>query len=182
MCSQEHALNVRVYKDEIMSTDIEYVIGDATSPVGEGLKVIFHCVNNENKWGAGFVLALNKISRIPEISYRSWAKNGFYSTKRTGVVPFELGKCQFTPFCKNTFVCNLVAQDGVGYKNGPPVRYESLKDSFIMACDVLKDVPFSAHMPRICCGLAGGKWEVVEKIIIETLCYKNISVKVYDLN
>lgn len=39
----------------------------------------------------------------------------------------------------------------------------------------------SVHMPRIGCGLAGGKWEAVEPIIREELVSKGVSVIVYDL-
>ena len=39
----------------------------------------------------------------------------------------------------------------------------------------------SVHMPRIGCGLAGGKWELMEQIIKEELITKEIAVTVYDL-
>lgn len=39
----------------------------------------------------------------------------------------------------------------------------------------------SVHMPRIGCGLAGGKWEVVGKIIEEELVARGIPTTVYDL-
>jgi hypothetical protein len=35
-------------------------------------------------------------------------------------------------------------------------------------------------MPRIGCGLAGGKWELIEPIIIRTLCERSIVTTVYD--
>lgn len=35
-------------------------------------------------------------------------------------------------------------------------------------------------MPRIGCGIAGGKWENIEPIIIETLCKNDIQVYVYN--
>jgi hypothetical protein len=36
-------------------------------------------------------------------------------------------------------------------------------------------------MPRIGCGLAGGKWEEIEPIIKNTLCEKGVAVTIYDL-
>ena len=36
-------------------------------------------------------------------------------------------------------------------------------------------------MPRIGCGLAGGNWIEIEKIINDTLIKENINVWVYDL-
>ena len=38
----------------------------------------------------------------------------------------------------------------------------------------------SAHMPRIGCGLAGGRWELIEPLIVKTLCQRNVPVTVYD--
>jgi hypothetical protein len=35
-------------------------------------------------------------------------------------------------------------------------------------------------MPRIGCGLAGGRWDQVEPIIIQTLCGRDIPTTVYD--
>jgi hypothetical protein len=35
-------------------------------------------------------------------------------------------------------------------------------------------------MPRIGCGLAGGKWERIESIIVKTLCEADVPVTVYD--
>jgi hypothetical protein len=35
-------------------------------------------------------------------------------------------------------------------------------------------------MPRIGCGLAGGKWEEIEPIIKETLVKAGLSITVYD--
>ena len=38
----------------------------------------------------------------------------------------------------------------------------------------------SVHMPRIGCGLAGGKWEEIEPIITDELTSQGIEVSVYD--
>lgn len=35
-------------------------------------------------------------------------------------------------------------------------------------------------MPRIGCGLAGGKWERIEPIILEELVAKGVEATVYD--
>lgn len=39
----------------------------------------------------------------------------------------------------------------------------------------------SVHMPRIGCGLAGGRWEKIEPIISDELTSHGIEVTVYDL-
>ena len=38
----------------------------------------------------------------------------------------------------------------------------------------------SAHMPRLGCGLAGGKWEVVGPLVETALCGAGVAVTVYD--
>jgi hypothetical protein len=35
-------------------------------------------------------------------------------------------------------------------------------------------------MPRIGCGLAGGRWERIEPIVVATLCERDIATTVYD--
>lgn len=161
--------------------NIEYVTGDATNPKGEGLKVIPHCCNTVGAWGAGFVLALSKKSKIPETSYKKWYRDGYYTSDRAGKVPFQLGKVQFAPFSKSVIVCNIIGQQGVGYNNGlPPIRYDSIKGGFDMMRELMLADKFSVHMPRIGCGLAGGEWDKIEEIIKETLCNHGIQVTVYD--
>ena len=49
---------------------INYLVGDATRPVGEGVKLIIHCCNDIGAWGAGFVVALSKRWEGPEKCYR----------------------------------------------------------------------------------------------------------------
>jgi hypothetical protein len=38
----------------------------------------------------------------------------------------------------------------------------------------------SVHLPRIGCGLAGGRWELIEPLITATLCARDIATTVYD--
>jgi D-glycero-D-manno-heptose 1,7-bisphosphate phosphatase len=38
--------------------NIQYIVGDATHPLGDGNKVIAHICNDIGAWGAGFVLAI----------------------------------------------------------------------------------------------------------------------------
>ena len=40
----------------------------------------------------------------------------------------------------------------------------------------------TAHMPRIACGLAGGRWNLIEPIIERTLCKNGIEVRVLCYN
>lgn len=60
--------------------DIQYLIGDATDPRGDGQKIIAHVCNDIGAWGSGFVVALSQRWAAPERSYRGWhdAGDGFH--------------------------------------------------------------------------------------------------------
>jgi len=156
---------------------IKYVEGDATSPEGDDLKVIIHCCNDIGAWGAGFVLALSNKWEGPESKYRNWASRKDES--------FKLGAIQMVPVdaAKQIYVCNIIGQRGIRRINdAPPIRYPSLYEGMAKLASLRNETrDFSVHMPRIGCGLAGGDWNTVERIIEETLCEAGIKVVVYDL-
>jgi O-acetyl-ADP-ribose deacetylase (regulator of RNase III) len=162
--------------------DIKYVKGDATAPIGGGQKVICHLCNDKNAWGCGFVLALSKKWQLPELNYREW----FWQGTKTGKKP-ELGQVQFVDVEKDIIVANMIAQEGIRWVGKtPPIRYEALDECLETVEERCrfswtKESPVSVHMPRIGCGLAGGKWEEVEKIIIKQLSSHDVPVYVYDL-
>ncbi|MBN1183451.1 MAG: Appr-1-p processing protein [Bacteroidales bacterium] len=148
---------------------INYLIGDATNPVGSGIKIICHICNDANKWGAGFVIAISKKWKAPEESYRSMSAD-----ERI------LGHVRVVQVEDDIVVANMIGQHGVGLdKNGnPPIRYAAVREA-LMSVDILANVVGATlHMPRIGCGLAGGRWEEIEKIIHEVI---TVDTYVYDL-
>jgi O-acetyl-ADP-ribose deacetylase (regulator of RNase III) len=152
---------------------IIYIKGDATSPVGEGNKIIVHVCNDIGGWGKGFVVAISSKWSAPEKQYRDW-----YKSKEK----FTLGEVQFVQVEKNLWVANIIGQRNINKdENGnPPVRYEAIESALIKVSVFAKGKNTSVHMPRIGCGLAGGIWELMEPIILRTLSEKNIEVTVYD--
>ena len=158
-------------------TKIEYLIGDATEPQGEGPKLIAHVCNDYGGWGAGFVMAISRRWPYPERDYRAWANSG--------TADFSLGNVRYTLIAgQQIVVANMIAQHGYG-DDGPPIRYPALEECLAMVGQYCLDgetgQPWaSVHMPRIGCGLAGGDWTRVEPIIIRTLCGLGIPVFVYD--
>lgn len=162
---------------------IHYVIGDATEPQGEGNKIIAHVCNNMGGWGRGFVLAISKKWKEPESMYRHWHSRGECPLGMTGFVPVQQGD-------QLIMVANMVAQVGYGRNNTnlhrsdepdsiPPIRYDALRECLKQVAAEARREDCTIHMPRIGCGLAGGKWEEVEPIIQETM--NDIDVYVYDL-
>lgn len=157
-------------------TRISYTTGDATSPGGAGQRIITHICNDIGGWGKGFVLALSRKWKAPEESYRSWFRG---ETE----IPFELGQVQFVQVEDKILVANLLAQHDIIPRSGiPPVRYDAVRQCLEKVAMKALILNASVHMPRIGCGLAGGKWEEIESIVSDTLVSQGIKVTVYDLS
>jgi O-acetyl-ADP-ribose deacetylase (regulator of RNase III) len=152
-----------------------YVVGDATQPQGSGTKIIVHICNDVGGWGAGFVLALSKRWREPEAEYRGWHRD-----KSAG--DFALGSLQLVQVQPDIFVANLIGQRDVRPRAGqPPIRYEAVRTGLARLREQALTLSASIHMPRIGCGLAGGRWDAIEPLVIEELLRYGIDVTVYDL-
>ncbi|NML51496.1 macro domain-containing protein [Streptomyces sp. R302] len=156
-------------------TEIEYVRGDATEPRGKGVRIVAHVCNDLGGWGKGFVLAVSRRWPEPEAAYRRWHR------ERAGN-DFGLGAAQFVQVSPYLWVANLVGQRGIraGRSSGVPVRYEAIGAALGKLADKAVELGASVHMPRIGCGLAGGKWERVEPLVRERLVGRGIPVTVYD--
>ena len=152
---------------------IQYIKGDATSPQSEDNKVIVHICNDIGGWGKGFVMAISKRWKKPENQYREWFKSKDV---------FKLGKVQFVQVEEDLWVANLIGQHKINKdENGnAPIRYDAIEQGLEAVASFAIENKASIHMPRIGCGLAGGKWEMIEPIILKTLSDNNIEVTVYD--
>lgn len=153
-------------------TSITYIAGDATQPQAKGVKIIAHVCNDLGRWGKGFVLAISKRWSQPEEEYRAWHRD------RNG---FELGAVQFVQVEPYVWVANMIGQRGIkSGSKGPPIRYEAIETCLTHVTHKAQELSASVHMPRIGCGLAGGKWERIEPLIHSTLCAADVPVYVYD--
>lgn len=154
---------------------ITYLKGDATNPKVEGNKIIAHICNSTGGWGRGFVLAISKRWMEPESEYRKWAKGRLDK-------PFELGQVQFVKVEKDIVVANMIGQYGIMSYNGvPPIRYDAVDKCLKKVAEIALKHKASVCCPRFGSGLAGGRWEEIEKLIIENLCKKDIDVYIYEL-
>jgi O-acetyl-ADP-ribose deacetylase (regulator of RNase III) len=156
--------------------EITYIKGDATAPQTKGVKIIAHICNNIGGWGKGFVLAVSRRWSSPEKEYRKWhrerAKNDF-----------DLGAIQLIQVEKYIFVANMLGQQGIkrGSK-GVPIRYEAVNECLQKLSEQALELNASVHMPRIGCGLAGGKWDEIEPLIQTNLIDNNIETIIYDFD
>jgi O-acetyl-ADP-ribose deacetylase (regulator of RNase III) len=153
---------------------ISYLKGDATCPQAKGTKIICHVCNDIGGWGKGFVLALSKRWEEPEAEYRKW-----YASGKDG--GFRLGAVQFVAVEPWIWVANMVGQRGIKRgSSGPPIRYDAVSQCLQQVAAKARELGASVHMPRIGCGLAGGKWTEIEPLIEEHLVGAVIPVTVYD--
>ena len=153
---------------------ITYLKGDATQPQAAGNRIIAHICNDQGGWGKGFVAALSQRWDGPESAYRSWYEDRSEND-------FGLGAVQLVPVEPDLWVANMVAQHGdQATDQGPPIRYDAVRRCLRKLAAEAKDLEATVHMPRIGCGLAGGRWEEIEPIIADELTSQGIEVMVYD--
>jgi O-acetyl-ADP-ribose deacetylase (regulator of RNase III) len=149
------------------ATDI--ILFQKTAPTADN-HVIAHICNDYGGWGAGFVLALSKLSKLPEQAYRALQ-----------VEHRQLGNTYLVEIQPGLSAANMIAQHGNSASGKPAVRYAALAFCLDSLQYQLPGTNTAIHMPRIGCGLGGGDWETVEPLIIEYLSEKDIQVVVYDL-
>ena len=173
---------------------MKFIEGDATQPQGEGNKIIIHCCNDIGAWGAGFVMALSNRWVIPEASYRDWFEHRRYLffgraiDPAIGLEPIpslaklvspKLGEVDLCRVENDIYVANIIGQRGTANPdNQSPVVYDAIRSGVKHVKEYAGFLNASVHMPRMGCGLAGGEWSEIEKIINEEL--DGIDVTVYD--
>ncbi|PJN29299.1 macro domain-containing protein [Kitasatospora sp. CB02891] len=158
-----------------MEQTISYLRGDATAPQGKGVRIVAHVCNDLGGWGRGFVLALSRRWPEPEAAYRRWHR------ERAGN-DFGLGAVQLVQVEPYLWVANMVGQRGIrtGRSTGVPVRYEAVDTALATLGGHARRLGASVHMPRIGCGLAGGRWERIEPLVTARLTARGTPVTVYD--
>ena len=159
-------------------TTIKYVKGDATAPKEEGRKILIHCCNDcvPGKWGSGFVLAISRRWSEPKSQYVKWSRG------KTDGPLYELGNVQFVKVEEDLVIGNMLGQKGVKKSAGaPPIRYSAIRKCLKRVAMAAKKNNACVCCPKFGADRAGGSWDKIEEIIIETLCEEDIEVTVYEL-
>lgn len=160
---------------------INYVNGDATNPQVAGAKIIAHVCNDIGGWGRGFVLSVTQRYPAAEWAYRGWYQGNIEPTREDP--PFKLGEVQLVRVKPDVFIANMIGQHGVMPEGDvPPIRYDAVEKCLQTLRICAKVLNASVHMPRIGCGLAGGKWTDIEPIIERALTRDDVPTYVYDFN
>ncbi len=169
-----------------LASKLTYLIGDATNPIhpeATGPIMIAHVCNDVQAWGAGFTSALER--RFPGV--------GALFCQR----PRPLGEVHVLEVSdnkkfrgENVFLMNMVAQHSlISAQNPQPLDYAALAECMKKVAAIATGLgnepnvfPPTIHCPRFGCGLAGGKWEMVEAGIAALWVRAGIDVYVYDLS
>jgi O-acetyl-ADP-ribose deacetylase (regulator of RNase III) len=121
-----------------------------------------------------FVLAISRRWPEPESAYRAWYRDRANND-------FALGAVQFVQVETDIWVANMIGQRGLRKgPEGPPIRYEAVSAGLAEVARKAGELQASVHMPRIGCGLAGGKWERIEPLILAELTGRGVEAYVYD--
>ena len=76
----------------------------------------------------------------------------------------------------------MIGQHGIRtLQDMPPIRYDAVETALKTVGEKAQMENASVHLPRIGCGLAGGKWSEIEPLIERQICALNVPVFVYDL-
>ena len=147
---------------------------DQENPVN----IIAHQCNCFCNFGKGIAPQIKK--RIPE-AYHEDMKTVKGDKSKLGTLSLAN--------TENGIVFNLYGQYGYWSKKdgGINTEYSALQSAFKQMANLLlyglyeKDCKKVIGLPKLGCGLGGGDWNVVSKIIEEELCDKGFTVYVYEL-
>jgi hypothetical protein len=165
---------------EIVPRDgLSYVTSDllelppAASPI-----IIAHVVSDSvrgwSRTGASGALA----RAFPDIagSYRSWtiASPNNLSLGNVHSVGRDVGG-------RYVEVASVVAQHGYGAVSGPRLRYDALAEGLDTVAARAAARSAIVHVPRLGAGRAGGRWDLIEDLLVEKLTRKGVEVVVHTL-
>jgi hypothetical protein len=78
-------------------------------------------------------------------------------------------------------VVSLVAQHGYGPGEGTRLRYDALDEALERVAPIALRVNAEVHVPRLGAGRAGGRWDVIEQLLIRRLADRGVRVVVHTL-
>jgi len=166
-------------KFPILKTDIFRAAAERINAGRNGSSVVIpHVCNNVNVFGGGFTRDLS-------INY-PLVKENFHMLSNP-----KLGKVQYVEVAKNNvygykiIVANMIAQNGtIGQKNPRPLNYAALafcmtevKQYCLDLRKLLDSTKVEIHAPKFGSGLAGGDWNFIQELIIDT--WKSFDTFIY---
>jgi len=168
---------------------ITYKTGDlflGTNFDSPTIKIIPHCCNDINAYGAGFARAVSKHFPSAKERYHQWFELGvdIESSK-----PFRLGQFQSVKVHPSAYILNMIGQKGIANINNPkPVKYGHLfkcieQIGHLIRFYVAKNPERQMEIATVKfgAGLAGGNWEIIEEFINDNWDFPQVPVTIWDL-
>ncbi len=139
--------------------------------------IICHQVNCKGAMGAG--LAKQIRSKWPSV-YETYKRFCLKPLVQSSL----LGNCQLVNAEGSVWVANLFGQDGFG-TDKVQTDYTALKSALLVLYGEIYKKNLTAATIRIPynmgCGLAGGNWDVVEKIIKDVFDDSSVNVEIWKI-
>lgn len=135
--------------------------------------VIVHGCNAQGKMRSGFAKELRQRYPGAYDAYMEQHNNG----------GLKLGAVVYYDTDDDMLIANAITQEFFGYDGAKYVSYDAIHTSFSVMNTVLTTLnrPVYLHFPKIGADLGGGNWNVIEKIIDETVTNPLIQKHLYIL-
>lgn len=147
-----------------------YKYGDIIKALVEGkIDVLAHGVNCSGSFGSGVAGQIAK--RFPVARKEYMFKHKTTGWKLGDVQEVELGIC-------NGVVVNCATQRNFGYDGRQYVDYDAIWTCLDKVRRLYRLCTIG--MPQIGAGLAGGDWEVIEKLVQDVFRHDDIHVYIFD--
>jgi len=158
---------------------ITYVTGDLLEISDTEASVLFaHVVSNRSRGWSRYGAAAALARAFPDFpsAYRSWSI--------ADPSHLQLGNVHFVARPINgreVGVASVVAQDGYGPGEAVRLHYDALRGGLHQVASRALQIGAVVHVPRIGAGQAGGRWDIIETILRETLTEQGVNVTVHTL-
>lgn len=151
---------------------IKLIKGDLFSANAE---IIAHGVNCKGGFGSGVAGQIAK--RWPKVR-ESYLNKAIKSGWKLGEIQLVFS----THDLELPIIANVATQDGFGYDGKLYADYKAIKKGLTKVVKYCDEHSFRLAMPKIGCGLAGGDWDVVYKLL-QTISskYPDVVIEVYEL-
>lgn len=156
--------------------EIKTIIGDILSPNTDENKPVMVChqVNCKGKMGAGLALQVKR--KYPWIYKHYQDKCELIANGIGGVGDVQMFSCITE---SGYLLANIFGQEGYG-RNRRYTDYDALRQAFQHIAFFYPT--YTVRIPYLMgCGLAGGDWNIVSKIINEELVEGGIEVEIWKL-
>ncbi len=135
-----------------------------------GADIIAHGVNCKGGFGSGVAGIIAK--RYPEV------RNAYMMKFK--LPGWQLGDVQFVMKNDGKLIANCATQRAYLPRGPRHADYNAIRECMMKVRDFAKEKNLTIAIPKIGCGLAGGEWKVVKKILAEV--FDTTDITVYSLD